>query len=173
MKEYVYFIQAENGGPIKIGRAQSIHYRIRELQTGNPYKLVCRAFVEGGTLLERQLHWKFKEQRLQGEWFDPSDELEQIINNVNTFDWSSLPEPPHNQKPYVSFRIEQFVEDLYATSLQNGWSYEKCADRLRMELLEKGFRVKEIYRHMRWFETHHKKRFTEKRAVTGLQLDVK
>jgi hypothetical protein len=74
----LYVIQAENGGPIKIGIANDIENRLNGLQTGNPneLKIVVSVFnVEASA--ERDLHEKYKDYRLSGEWFD-----EAIIDRV-------------------------------------------------------------------------------------------
>jgi len=44
---YVYFVQAGEGGPIKIGVTRDIGGRLRTLQTGNPYRLRLLALIHG------------------------------------------------------------------------------------------------------------------------------
>lgn len=66
---YVYFFQAEHGGPIKVGQSVDPSKRIGELQTGNPYKLVARRVVKGDPFDEFRLHDLFRAYRLEGEWF--------------------------------------------------------------------------------------------------------
>ena len=79
---HVYFIQAEHGGPVKIGTAKCAHDRLCGLQTGYPYRLVIRGILRNaGRPTERQLHSQFAECRLQGEWFDPTPELEALMNS--------------------------------------------------------------------------------------------
>src|SRR5690242_3049440 len=78
----VYFIQAGEGGPIKIGCAIQPAKRMQELQTGNALKLRLRAVVPGSLEVERRLHDWFSEWRMQGEWFQPSHALEGFIAGV-------------------------------------------------------------------------------------------
>lgn len=54
----VYFISDSNY--VKIGKADDINKRLRELQTGNPNKLVVINELEGGYELENKLHAIFK-----------------------------------------------------------------------------------------------------------------
>ena len=68
----VYFIQAGFHGPIKIGVAHDIEQRMASLQTAHWQKLRLLGTTPGGFALERDLHRKFAEQRLNGEWFDLS-----------------------------------------------------------------------------------------------------
>tara|TARA_Y100000361_G_C11161446_1_gene347661 strand:- start:6437 stop:6835 length:399 start_codon:yes stop_codon:yes gene_type:complete len=71
MNEYVYMIT--DGSYIKIGKANDIDRRIRELQTGNPKKLeILHVFEcdEGeANTLEKQIHSDFACLRVHGEWF--------------------------------------------------------------------------------------------------------
>jgi hypothetical protein len=41
--EIVYFIQAESGGPVKIGKSTRPENRLRQLQTSHPVKLLLLA----------------------------------------------------------------------------------------------------------------------------------
>jgi len=73
----VYVVQAETGGPVKIGHTtwKARSRRLAELQTGNPERLVFRRVVDGERWLESALHEYFWESRLEGEWFELCDEL--------------------------------------------------------------------------------------------------
>lgn len=73
----VYVVQAESGGPVKIGHTtwKARHRRLAELQTGNSARLVFRRIVSGERWLERALHEYYSEQRLEGEWFCLCEEL--------------------------------------------------------------------------------------------------
>lgn len=71
----IYFIQAENGGPIKIGFSLTEEGCKRRLQTGNPHVLVIRKMIEGDLFGEQDLHRQFQSSRLAGEWFFPTPEI--------------------------------------------------------------------------------------------------
>lgn len=75
MSRYVYFIQAGEDGPVKIGVAAEPFKRLAELQTGNPARLRVVAIIEGDTGIEKALHERFAEHRLEGEWFKPTHVL--------------------------------------------------------------------------------------------------
>jgi hypothetical protein len=66
---FVYFIQEGPHGPVKIGKANHPLKRMSDLQTGNPEQLHLRHVVPGDRLLEKQLHHRFREARIRGEWF--------------------------------------------------------------------------------------------------------
>lgn len=71
----VYFIQADIGGLIKIGRAKFPSIRIKALQAGSPVPLRILAVTGGGYGAELHLHRKFDDIRAHGEWFYPKDSL--------------------------------------------------------------------------------------------------
>jgi hypothetical protein len=69
--DFVYFIQAGHDGPIKIGFAVDPAERLAMLQTGNHVELFLAAAMPGGIDLEQELHARFAEGRIRGEWFRP------------------------------------------------------------------------------------------------------
>jgi len=68
---FIYFIQGESGGPIKIGYTTDVQSRIRTLQTGYPDTLKLLLAIPGNFNNEQTLHFELKEYRVQGEWFKP------------------------------------------------------------------------------------------------------
>lgn len=78
----VYFVQAETGGPIKIGWTEDADAsaRLVGLQIGNPYRLVIRSTMLGGHADEKELHRRFRLYRLNGEWFAPCRELVRLAD---------------------------------------------------------------------------------------------
>lgn len=72
----VYFIQAAQGGPIKIGRATDVRARFKAIQAccPVPLKILC-VIPNGGHKVETELHRRFALFRLHGEWFDSTAEL--------------------------------------------------------------------------------------------------
>ena len=77
---YVYFIR-DGLEHIKIGVANNVKNRIKELQTANPMKLeyfygMHVKTSEDAYDLEEELHKKFSNIRLMGEWFKEEEVLE-------------------------------------------------------------------------------------------------
>jgi hypothetical protein len=72
---FVYFVQSGEDGPIKIGFAEDVARRVRELQTAHAARLRILAFIRGSMTTERQLHWQFRAIRISGEWYSPGPEL--------------------------------------------------------------------------------------------------
>lgn len=74
----VYFIQQGNDGPIKIGYAADVEKRLATLQVGNPTPLNLLGVHKGTMKTEKELHKRFAEHRLSGEWFVPTPEIYNI-----------------------------------------------------------------------------------------------
>jgi transcriptional regulator with XRE-family HTH domain len=71
----VYFVQVGSDGPIKIGKANDVAFRIQALQTAAPGPLRLLAVAAGGLAEEQRLHERFSKHRLHGEWFSPHPDL--------------------------------------------------------------------------------------------------
>ena len=85
MNPKIYFIQMGDDGPIKIGQTISgVKSRLKTLKTNCPYKLNI-LYVHENTVYpmsEREIHGWFKEDRLEGEWFNPSKKLISFIKEI-------------------------------------------------------------------------------------------
>ncbi len=82
--QVVYFLQAQTGGPIKIGWSTDVKRRLDALQPGCPYPLSILLCVRGTLFDEQLLHRKFARFRLHGEWFEPAEALLNYIVSVRT-----------------------------------------------------------------------------------------
>lgn len=67
--KHIYFIEAGDGGPIKIGVTKDIDKRIKQLQPGTTAPLRLLASIPGSHADERTLHRYFAVERRNGEWF--------------------------------------------------------------------------------------------------------
>lgn len=79
----IYFIQAGENGPIKIGESENPKERLNQLQTANPYKLeLLWVFNDGDSEWnEAKVQAIFDHELIKGEWFRPSRELLKFIRN--------------------------------------------------------------------------------------------
>lgn len=73
----VYFIQAGEHGPVKIGRTSyEPASRLSSLQTGNAIKLtIIGTCDESEEYSEKDLHRLLSMDRIRGEWFFATDQL--------------------------------------------------------------------------------------------------
>lgn len=83
LKDIVYFVQAGDAGPIKIGFTGNVRDRFAALQLASPETLHLRAFTPGSRDTEREYHWTFRDYRIGGEWFSPVGSLLATIDAIN------------------------------------------------------------------------------------------
>lgn len=74
MTRYIYLLSAEFDDKTlyKIGISHNVERRIKELQTGNPYKIVLKEKFKTpyAFKIEAALHRRYKIDNIKGEWFD-------------------------------------------------------------------------------------------------------
>ena len=73
----VYFIRQD--AAVKIGYTKQIKYRLSELQVSNPNELTVLLLIKGGIKLEQELHKRFVDDKIRGEWYYLSDEVRDFI----------------------------------------------------------------------------------------------
>lgn len=78
----VYFVQAGEGGRIKIGYSPYPLRRIKHLQQFSGPDLITLAIIEGERTLESMLHNIVQAHRVHGEWFDPTPEVLDIVRRA-------------------------------------------------------------------------------------------
>lgn len=69
---HLYIIQSSNNGCFKIGRSKHPEKRLKQLQTGSPFKLKIILVLENEGRQEKSLHMRFPKSDItcEGEWFD-------------------------------------------------------------------------------------------------------
>ena len=89
----IYLIVSVDHGFCKIGYSKNPEKRLLEIQTGNPYRLSLLSVIEGDVSTERELHKRFVDLRVGGEWFLLSDEIKKFFgierlfsNHVQVYD---------------------------------------------------------------------------------------
>ena len=120
-----YFVQAEGGGPIKIGRTNAgITTRLRDLQAGSPVPLVVVG--ELPIDVEAMLHFEFESDRLHGEWFRPSPVLLNFIHRlcgpmvVPTFTRNEITRPEIDRATKILDRYDAIYQRWLETG-EDGW----------------------------------------------------
>ena len=78
----VYFIQ--NGDKVKIGISVSPQGRLREMSVGNHGELKILATLSGGRKRERELHRRFMQYHVKGEWFELVIPIKKFIAGVKS-----------------------------------------------------------------------------------------
>lgn len=97
---FIYFIQADCGGLVKIGWATKPEVRMAQMQAHCPVILTLLHHEPGNGKQERELHARFAALRKHGEWFSAGEDLlAYIADRRRLADFPAYqPAPP---EPYV------------------------------------------------------------------------
>lgn len=82
---WVYFIQAGEDGPIKIGVTAEPGDRLRILQSGHyeELRLLCAPYCGArGDTIEKRLHRGLSAYHIRGEWFRPARRVLVTVNAI-------------------------------------------------------------------------------------------
>jgi len=81
IQEKKSYLMIDGRGMVKIGRSNMPLKRERTLQSQEPETKLIHIFPDD---IEKELHEKYKDKRVRGEWFELSDnEVQQIINEFS------------------------------------------------------------------------------------------
>lgn len=111
----VYFITARELNICKIGVAIDAKKRRSSLQTSCPARLTLEAVLPGSYKLERDLHIRFAEHRINGEWFKITPELDDLIAEAAASTVVDLPVTRAKPEPPVD---DELVEKSIAVERQ-------------------------------------------------------
>jgi hypothetical protein len=75
----VYFIQALDGGPIKIGHTTRLSIRLKQIAKEFGKRFWVLGVIDGARDAEKALHERFAHLRIGGEWFKPASDLHECI----------------------------------------------------------------------------------------------
>lgn len=78
----VYIVQLGYRPVVKIGITRDIWARLKTLQDANPEILRVRAVLDGDAEREAQLHLRFMQHWIRGEWFRLEGSLKQYIESL-------------------------------------------------------------------------------------------
>lgn len=113
----IYFIRA--GKTVKIGVSDNPNLRLRELQTGNPFRLKLLGVMAGEYMVEKELHSLFERFRLEGEWFRFTGELEACVLSLTD------PGRKHTQVTTVKQLLENGMHLQVRQKMNRNLNYRK------------------------------------------------
>lgn len=130
--KYVYFMRAADGeGPIKIGATYRLMERLYNLQHKHDKKLVLLAFAEGSHEIENRIHRGFRAYRVEGEWFEPCEELLTYIHSV--IRTGNLPEPPEDARTAQMAKLYRSGATLQQVGELFGMTRERVRQLLKLD----------------------------------------
>ena len=83
---YVYILESD--GFIKIGIANDVQRRIKNLQCGNPHeiRLLNSVYSNDPSTVERVLHRRLDRYNIRLEWFKLPDRITRYLASIRSFD---------------------------------------------------------------------------------------
>jgi DNA-binding XRE family transcriptional regulator len=100
----VYLISHEDKY-LKIGHTNDINNRLSQLQVSTPIKLKLIHLIKGGVNLEKELHQKFQDLRVNGEWFVYDAEILNYFSSHDCLMWE------YGFKPYEKMPIIGLIKN--------------------------------------------------------------
>lgn len=94
---YVYLIECVGSDFYKIGYAANPEQRLKELQIGCPYELNIANTFPGGLLEEKELHARYTNSAVRGEWFQINKDSLEVYKFMALEKWM----------PYVDYMIDE------------------------------------------------------------------
>ena len=101
----IYAITAREIGMVKIGYSKNPKSRIYGLRVSMPFHLVIEGVCDGTRVEERELHKRFKEHHVKGEWFRIEPEVEAFLKTLSP--------PAPKPKTLKKRKREEEIERLY------------------------------------------------------------
>ena len=81
----IYFVKCAATQLVKIGYSATPDKRFAQLCVGSASPLVLLGVIEGGQDKEREIHQRFAEHRVRGEWFALNAALQSVIDTARPF----------------------------------------------------------------------------------------
>jgi len=81
-KQFLYFMQNGEKGPIKIGITFDVQKRLTQAQTFNYQRITLLGYILGSQSLETELLKRFSPYKISGEWFAFNDELYNMARGI-------------------------------------------------------------------------------------------
>lgn len=128
----VYFVQAEAGGPIKIGFATDVWSRVKTLQTSHHEKLICLVHIAGTMDDEQLLHQEYAAHRLNGEWFSDCEEIRSLVERASEHATAQCATPPakKNKEAKPRKKMSAVSRDLFKLMAEESFGKAGLAKKL-------------------------------------------
>lgn len=81
-RDHLYLLICEDLSSLKIGRSKNPVSRAKQLNVGSPYKIELLKTIKHKGDMEKDIHKKFTSLRKNSEWFEYSDEIIDLFNNL-------------------------------------------------------------------------------------------
>lgn len=113
----MYFIQDVVTKEIKIGQSKNPEQRLKDIASSEKRKVIILRYVPAPSL-EKMLHSYFSADRIQGEWFYPSDKLIELIKTPNISAVVMYPELIEEAAKSLKIQTAQYIKDSIESYLR-------------------------------------------------------
>jgi hypothetical protein len=104
----IYFITNEREVKVGYTQSKSLFRRLKHLQIGNSQRLRILATCDGDFTAEFNLHCRFRNLRIRGEWFNLNDELAALIRSCDDYKFFAAHSGDYkNSTKYQSKRVHK------------------------------------------------------------------
>jgi hypothetical protein len=90
----IYAIRAVGTEYVKIGKANSVGTRLKQMETGCPFELHIEAAANWPDAEERRIHRHLEQSYVRGEWYRDGQRLEEVIKLMRAADglevWTAI-----------------------------------------------------------------------------------
>lgn len=136
----LYFVQIENGGPIKIGFTTNFEMRLATLQSWTPHTIIPILGVRASKMAEFFVHLTLKSHRIRGEWYEAHPFVLNFIDDIRRNNGvPGLPDriPSHDWlKQRAVIHYDRLIPDVWPTT-------EAMLKEIGMKDLFQGWRASE------------------------------
>jgi hypothetical protein len=116
----IYFVTARELNRVKIGWSDNPARRFSKMQSDSPVALTFERQMDGGVQEEFELHGRFTEHRLAGEWFSLSPAIEAFMAQLEAAPVLDVKGRPLSWAPTVigelrkelSLSLEEFAQRI-------------------------------------------------------------
>jgi hypothetical protein len=131
----VYFIREDVAeGSIKIGTTVGDPLaRLAALRTGNPRPLRLLVAIPGGTAEEKALHERFKDLRLEGEWFRPAERLLGFVEALRYAHGAPNADTAERQTTFLGLTRDQLQMIAGFVTADDAWNATSLLDFINPE----------------------------------------
>jgi hypothetical protein len=111
----IYAIRIGDDGPVKIGKSRNPKTRLVELQVSSPLELRLVAVCNWHDQNEVILHHYLRESYLRGEWFEPTERVEEVVRRMKADDFHGMMELVGRMYELPRFDKRKYQREYMAT----------------------------------------------------------
>jgi hypothetical protein len=130
----IYFLKRSDG-LVKIGCTGNYYQRYGHLKRDHG-ELELLGWIDGGMGTEKNLHIKFTSDRMEGEWFNHSDELKSYIETEASHEAPERPVKPEVKSLTLDDYFEEKIAEVQKTEREQIAALKEQAEKDRIQIIK-------------------------------------